>query len=1344
MFFNVARRLFDNANRGQGGIAKARPAWETTPANYPVKTLPWGAYFDASDNATIVNDGGSGVVWWRSALAHPYDKLSASSVAAKIALRAQGFNPQIGGGTANPANKQHISFNGTTQYFLSGARLQSTQFWGLDYSDTHGGGSNEGFWDSGTDTFVQTTPANVPNAAGGPRFTAANSDQLTTTATLATLFAADGSEGTITFAFYGDVAQTAALGTSTTQTPYANPALFSDSLGYFGIHYSTAGITAGAYDGVARDVGGGPNDGWQMTTVALANNTDAIVQCRFGGGTMELRVITASSWGAWTPCDFSTIAVNTGTCKLGVNYDGTQFLDALIYAMSTKTTKMLDVYADDEVRYIANAANINIGQNYNARPYDAHQLFQGGAPNGGVTPGYVAFTVARANSRTTSAQGYDSQWFWGTSAYYIGLASLDSSGAKWDSFAFDDGGAVDYDTYESIANDTWALMTSRLGSRYLKSRKNGDASTDTKVLFPAANPNSSTGNQYLSMGYSIGGAAYLNGAIGFFGSAPTNGWSEARIRDVERYLNAYYLTSSGSLLTRTISDTITVSDTIIRRVEFLRRPSDTATVSDTTTRTATFGRTISDTATLTDSIIRRMEFLRRPSDTATISDTATRNVEFLRRPSDTCAVTDATTRNAEFLRRPSDTISATDALARTATFGRTNNDTCAVSDALARTATFGRTNNDTCAVTDSLTRIANATRFLSDTCAVTDTTARNAEFLRRPSDTISATDSIASGFVFARTINDTITATDTLARTATFGRTNNDTCAVSDTCARTATFGRLPSDTCAVTDALARTVQFARVTSDTCAVTDALARTLTLGRTFSDTCAVGDSIFRVCDPNRFVADTCAVSDALARTVTFGRTNNDTCAVTDLAMRSLVFSSTKSDTIAVTDALARTLDLGRTRSDTCAVTDALTRVSDPNRFVADTCAVTETVLRTLTFSRVQSDTIAVSDAFARSLAFGRTCNDTISTTDTITREKQRVVGSDTCACTDALARACVFARKPADTIDLADSVSWQMSGFINSGANDTIAITDQLTRIANATRGTNDTAAVSDAQARTLSEARTPNDSTTIGDQLARSAVFDRRVAEVIALSDLLQRALQFGRQTAASITPSDALAWSAVYTRAPNDVVGTDDASARGLDAYRSRTDAVALTDDLSFQIYGPSAGNTYTRGAYDEIAALDVLFPQLYSPTPEALQTIISWAGSGPEVAIVLEDGAETIIALEDGPQTEIRMTHELLYDVGDVIEIIGTIRRRRSNELVDPTTLVVRVLPPSGVVVEYTYGVDSNVYRDSKGVYRVLLPTSTDADVGIWSVEYVTTGTGTKAMQPTRVQVRSRLVPS
>ncbi len=126
------------------------------------------------------------------------------------------------------------------------------------------------------------------------------------------------------------------------------------------------------------------------------------------------------------------------------------------------------------------------------------------------------------------------------------------------------------------------------------------------------------------------------------------------------------------------------------------------------------------------------------------------------------------------------------------------------------------------------------------------------------------------------------------------------------------------------------------------------------------------------------------------------------------------------------------------------------------------------------------------------------------------------------------------------------------------------------------------------------------------------------------------------------------------------------------------------------------------------------------------------------PGAVILFEDGAAASIELTDVPGAVINMSYGRFYDVGDIMEVSGEIRRRgATGQLLDPDTLTVWVQPPVGDLYSLVYGVASNVYRDSLGKYRARINVSS-AGVGDWVVVFRATGDDAQATAPRLLTVR------
>ena len=86
--------------------------------------------------------------------------------------------------------------------------------------------------------------------------------------------------------------------------------------------------------------------------------------------------------------------------------------------------------------------------------------------------------------------------------------------------------------------------------------------------------------------------------------------------------------------------------------------------------------------------------------------------------------------------------------------------------------------------------------------------------------------------------------------------------------------------------------------------------------------------------------------------------------------------------------------------------------------------------------------------------------------------------------------------------------------------------------------------------------------------------------------------------------------------------------------------------------------------------------------------------------------------------------------YLIGDAANITVTITK--SGVLVDPLALTLQYEQPDKTIVTYTYGVGSNIVKNSTGVYTVVLVLS---QAGVWRYRWQSTSPNHGAVEGTLI---------
>jgi hypothetical protein len=81
--------------------------------------------------------------------------------------------------------------------------------------------------------------------------------------------------------------------------------------------------------------------------------------------------------------------------------------------------------------------------------------------------------------------------------------------------------------------------------------------------------------------------------------------------------------------------------------------------------------------------------------------------------------------------------------------------------------------------------------------------------------------------------------------------------------------------------------------------------------------------------------------------------------------------------------------------------------------------------------------------------------------------------------------------------------------------------------------------------------------------------------------------------------------------------------------------------------------------------------------------------------------------------------------YDVGDLVRC-SVVFEDAVGTNIDPDTVAVKVKPPTGATVTYTYGTDVAVVREATGVFHIDVPATV---AGEWWFRWASTGTGQAA---------------
>jgi hypothetical protein len=205
---------------------------------------------------------------------------------------------------------------------------------------------------------------------------------------------------------------------------------------------------------------------------------------------------------------------------------------------------------------------------------------------------------------------------------------------------------------------------------------------------------------------SVPGGGSYQGPVSPAGST-SDGWTSTGSLSYWCLLAISFAPAGGTAYNRSISDTLSPSESVGRIAAFGRGLGDTLNPTESVARLRTVPRAPLDSASFSESLSRLASFGRGPSDTNSASETVARVAGFGRAASDSSSSSESVARLAGFGRATGDTytlwemlsaIKSGGAHAFTAQIG----DSLSFSESLARVAALGRASSDTHTLTESL------------------------------------------------------------------------------------------------------------------------------------------------------------------------------------------------------------------------------------------------------------------------------------------------------------------------------------------------------------------------------------------------------------------------------------------------------------------------------------------------------------------------------------------------------------------------------------------------------------------------------------------------------------------
>lgn len=191
-------------------------------------------------------------------------------------------------------------------------------------------------------------------------------------------------------------------------------------------------------------------------------------------------------------------------------------------------------------------------------------------------------------------------------------------------------------------------------------------------------------------------------------------------------------------------------------------------------------QTVSESISISDSIISAAGFVSMLTESVSITDSISSASNFVSMLTESISITDHITRVYTAQRMLSESVSIADSVASVKAIVKLLTESITISDSIYRTWVAQRMLTENVSVADSILRVWIAQRMLSEDISISDSVSLVMEFIKTLSENISISDSIISAWSAVKVISESISIADSTSTTLTFIRTLTENISVVD------------------------------------------------------------------------------------------------------------------------------------------------------------------------------------------------------------------------------------------------------------------------------------------------------------------------------------------------------------------------------------------------------------------------------------------------------------------------------------------------------------------------------------------------------------------------------------
>jgi hypothetical protein len=334
----------------------------------------------------------------------------------------------------------------------------------------------------------------------------------------------------------------------------------------------------------------------------------------------------------------------------------------------------------------------------------------------------------------------------------------------------------------------------------------------------------------------------------------------------------------------------------------------------------------------------------------------------------------------------------------------------------------------------------------------------------------------------------------------------------------------------------------------------------------TDTINTADSTTKQISSFKSLSDSVSTMDsAITTTVTFNKSLNDSTLISDSSITKQVgFKKSIADFVTTTDSANRAGTSTKSLSDSTSISDSpSSRIISDKKSVNDSVTTTDSITRSAAFQKLIVDSVSLSEMFTDHEDIIRPFSDTLTLSDSISASFNQASTS--------------YNKSLNDAVALSDSQTKQMSGVKSLG--DTVSISDSQTK-RQVAKALTDSISASENANKQVSDQKSLADTVSINESLTKQFIGVKVISDSISSTDSVSK--QSTKSLADSVASSDSSSRNPAYTKSLADTVSTTDIASKSIARTKSISDTVTTTDSPV------SKKPVYTKTVLDTVSLLD------------------------------------------------------------------------------------------------------------------------------------------------------------